>query len=192
DGAISKLYGAIPRDACLDKGRVTVRQQWVVLDPTFRVLKILPFADDGSDGQELVAYLRSLPAPSRFAGFEVQAPVLVLPNVFPAEFCEKLIALYEAHGGEETGFMREVDGRTRQIHDHGHKRRRDHIITDGNIIAQARAQIRRRILPELLKAFHYKATRMERYIVSCYSAEDGGHFVAHRDNTTKGTAHRRF
>src|SRR5262245_22736140 len=33
---------------------------------------------------------------------------------------------------------------------------------------------------------------MERYIVGCYSAEDRGHFRAHRDNTTKGTAHRRF
>jgi predicted 2-oxoglutarate/Fe(II)-dependent dioxygenase YbiX len=33
---------------------------------------------------------------------------------------------------------------------------------------------------------------MERYIVSCYAAEDGAHFRAHRDNTTKGTAHRRF
>jgi predicted 2-oxoglutarate/Fe(II)-dependent dioxygenase YbiX len=33
---------------------------------------------------------------------------------------------------------------------------------------------------------------MERYIVCCYAAEDGGHFRAHRDNTTKGTAHRRF
>ena len=33
---------------------------------------------------------------------------------------------------------------------------------------------------------------MERYIVPCYAAEDGGHFHAHRDNTTKGTAHRRF
>jgi predicted 2-oxoglutarate/Fe(II)-dependent dioxygenase YbiX len=28
--------------------------------------------------------------------------------------------------------------------------------------------------------------------VACYSAEEGGHFRAHRDNTTKGTAHRRF
>lgn len=33
---------------------------------------------------------------------------------------------------------------------------------------------------------------MERYIVSCYAAEDGGHFRAHRDNTTAGTGHRRF
>jgi predicted 2-oxoglutarate/Fe(II)-dependent dioxygenase YbiX len=33
---------------------------------------------------------------------------------------------------------------------------------------------------------------MERYLVACYAAEDGGHFRPHRDNTTKGTAHRRF
>jgi predicted 2-oxoglutarate/Fe(II)-dependent dioxygenase YbiX len=33
---------------------------------------------------------------------------------------------------------------------------------------------------------------MERYLVGCYHAEDGGHFGPHRDNTTKGTAHRRF
>jgi predicted 2-oxoglutarate/Fe(II)-dependent dioxygenase YbiX len=33
---------------------------------------------------------------------------------------------------------------------------------------------------------------MERYLVGCYTAEDGGHFRPHRDNTTSGTAHRRF
>ena len=33
---------------------------------------------------------------------------------------------------------------------------------------------------------------MERYLVCCYDAAEGGHFRAHRDNTTKGTAHRRF
>lgn len=33
---------------------------------------------------------------------------------------------------------------------------------------------------------------MERYIVARYVGEDGGFFKAHRDNTTRGTAHRRF
>jgi len=32
---------------------------------------------------------------------------------------------------------------------------------------------------------------MERYIVACYEA-GAGHFRPHRDNTTSGTAHRRF
>ena len=32
---------------------------------------------------------------------------------------------------------------------------------------------------------------MERYLVACYEA-GAGHFRPHRDNTTRGTAHRRF
>src|SRR5689334_8271533 len=48
------------------------------------------------------------------------------------------------------------------------------------------------IVPEIRKVHQFTVTRMERYIVACYSAEDGGHFRARRDNTTKGTAHRRF
>jgi len=53
-------------------------------------------------------------------------------------------------------------------------------------------RIIRRINPEIERVHFFKPSRMERYIVSCYAAEDGGHFRAHRDNTTSGTAHRRF
>ena len=42
------------------------------------------------------------------------------------------------------------------------------------------------------RAFQFEVTRMERYLVACYDAESGGHFNRHRDNTTSGTAHRRF
>jgi hypothetical protein len=47
-------------------------------------------------------------------------------------------------------------------------------------------------LPALEQAFQFRATRMERYLVACYDASRGGHFRAHRDNITRGTAHRRF
>ena len=50
----------------------------------------------------------------------------------------------------------------------------------------------RRVLPEIARVHCFKVTRMERFLVGCYTAEDGGHFRAHRDNTTSGTAHRRF
>src|SRR5215475_3402843 len=39
DGAISKLYGAIPRDAEAVGDKVPLRRIWVVLDPTLRVLR---------------------------------------------------------------------------------------------------------------------------------------------------------
>ena len=53
-------------------------------------------------------------------------------------------------------------------------------------------RIRRRLVPEIHKAFQFQVTRMERCIVACYDAVDHGHFRPHRDNTTSGTAHRRF
>jgi len=88
--------------------------------------------------------------------------------------------------------MREVNGKTVGVFDHNHKRRKDYTITDDEIIRITQARIKRRIVPEIAKVHQFHVSRMERYIVSCYSAEDGGHFRAHRDDTTKGTAHRRF
>ncbi|MCU0885201.1 MAG: 2OG-Fe(II) oxygenase [Beijerinckiaceae bacterium] len=190
-GVVSRLYGAIPRET---EGvtEVPVRRLWIVLDPTLRIMRMIPFAQDGTEAAELMAYLAALPPVDLFAGVNLQAPVLFLPNVFEPAFCRKLIDLYEAHGGEESGFMREVDGKTVGITDPNHKRRRDYTIEDQEIINATQARIKRRIVPEIAKVHQFQVTRMERYIVGCYTAEDGGHFRAHRDNTTKGTAHRRF
>lgn len=192
DGTIARLYGAVPKDAAPDKGQVAMRRFWVVLDPTLRITRIFGFRPDGAETAELFAYLRSLPAPGRHAGFEVPPPVLILPNVFETAFCQRLIALYEAHGGAESGFMREVGGKTVELSDPAHKRRRDHVIADPEIVRQTQLRIQRRVVPEILKVHQFKVTRMERYLVACYAAEEGGHFRAHRDNTTRGTAHRRF
>jgi peroxiredoxin len=190
DGLVGKLYGALPKD--VDGGQVVVRRIWVVTDPTLRVLKVIPFARDRSDIQEVLAYVENLPPPARFAGMDLQAPILVLPNVFEPEFCQKLIGLYESHGGTESGFMREVNGKTVEIKDHAHKRRKDYEIVETDIIKESQARFKKRVGPEILKVHQFNVTRMERYIVSCYAAEDEAHFRAHRDNTTKGTAHRRF
>jgi predicted 2-oxoglutarate/Fe(II)-dependent dioxygenase YbiX/peroxiredoxin len=192
DGTISRLYGAIPHDARLPGDKLAVRRFWVVLDPTLRVLAVVPFAEGGSDHEALFRVLDGLPDPMRFAGIELQAPVLFLPNVFESEFCARLIELYDRHGGTESGVVREVDGKTVVVSDHAFKRRRDHEIADVEVIKQTQALIRRRIVPEIAKVHQFQVTRMERYIVSCYAADDEAHFRPHRDNTTKGTAHRRF
>jgi hypothetical protein len=78
------------------------------------------------------------------------------------------------------------------IVDHGHKRPRDQEIEDSELRRICMVAIHDRLVPEIQKAFQFRATRMERHIVACYDAADNGHFRAHRDNTTKGTAHRRF
>jgi len=192
DRKVSMLYGAIATDAEQAADRVAGRQLWVVLDPTLRILKVVPFRDDGSSSAEVLDFLRALPPPAQFAGFEVPAPILILPNVFEAEFCARLIALYQADGGSESGFMLEQAGKTVIAHDHDHKRRKDYEIADPEVVKQTQNRVIRRAAPEILKVHQFQVTRMERYIVSCYAVEDGGHFRAHRDNTTKGTQHRRF
>lgn len=189
DGEVSRLYGAIPKDAEPAAGKFPVRRFWLVLDPTLRVIHIAPL---GGDDSAVIDFVAALPPPARHAGFEIPAPVLVLPRVFEPAFCRTLIDLYERQGGEESGFMVEREGKTVGIVDGKHKRRKDVQIEDKELIAAARARIIRRVVPEIAKVHQFTCTRMERYIVACYAAEDGGHFRAHRDNTTRGTAHRRF
>jgi predicted 2-oxoglutarate/Fe(II)-dependent dioxygenase YbiX/peroxiredoxin len=190
DGAISEAYGVVPVGP--PPGRLEALRKWVILDPMLRVHRILPFAGPDGGRAAVAATLAALPPVARFAGTELPAPVLLLPQVFEPEFCARLIALYTQAGGVESGFMREENGRTVAVVDHGHKRRSDHLLVDPAAIEGARMRVRRRVVPEIRKAFQFEVTRMERFIVGCYDAETGGHFRPHRDNTTKGTAHRRF
>ncbi|AWZ21478.1 hypothetical protein RTM1035_07063 [Roseovarius sp. TM1035] len=192
DLLISRLYGVAAKDRSPGSGPAAMARQWVVIDPTMRVLAAIPFRPDRGDLGEVMALLDSLPPPGRHAGIDVMAPILFLPRVFEPELCRHLIGLYEAQGGEESGFMREIGGKTMGITDPGFKRRKDYNIEDRDLISALQARFLRRVVPEIAKVHQFKVTRMERYIVSCYAAEDGGHFSAHRDNTTKGTAHRRF
>ena len=192
DGTVARLYGAIYRQAVPNPKRLEMRRFWLVLDPTMRVKHVVPFQPGGGEIPGLIACLRELPAPENFAGIEVPVPVLILPDVFEPDFCRQLIAIYDATGGAESGFMREVDGKTVEIRDTRHKVRRDVILEDQAMIRQTQIRVQRRIAPEILKVHQFQATRMERYLVACYAAEERGHFRAHRDNTTRGTAHRRF
>jgi len=191
DGTVSRLYGALPVDSKPGDRELPARRFWLVLDPTLRIRAVFPFAVDGRH-EPVFDYIRQLPPPARFAGVEVNAPILVLPDVFDIDLCKRLIGLYDAHGGEISGFMQEEGGKTVAKHDPQRKVRRDYLIQDREIIQLIQRHVRRKIAPEIQRVHHFHATRMERYIVCCYSAEEGGHFFPHRDNTTKGTAHRRF
>jgi len=175
DGEIGKLY------AMTEPG-------WVVVDPSLRVL----FAARLGQGEGVIQRVAALTDVDGHAGVLLNAPVLIAPRIFEPAFCRKLIETYEAIGGQPSGFMREVDGKTIVASDPNHKRRSDVTIEDEALRDGARARITRRLIPLIKQAFQWEATRMERYIVACYDAESGGWFRPHRDNTTKGTAHRKF
>src|SRR5262249_48731589 len=77
DAKVSRLYGAAPRNFTGVPPK-QYRRMWVILDPTLRVMAIFPIADV----EKVLEFLQGLPPPDRFAGVELQAPILYLPNVF--------------------------------------------------------------------------------------------------------------
>lgn len=176
DRAISTAFGA-----ALDRA---YRPQWLVLDRTLRILGVYAIGE----GERALALLRNEIAARPEDDW---APVLNVTNVLPTDVCTALIHCFEDHGGETSGFVREVGGKSVIIFNPAFKQRRDWTIDDAALRENLRALINRNLLVPLERAFQFKATRIERYLVARYD-EGAGHFRAHRDNTTGATAHRRF
>lgn len=164
----------------------------LVLDANLRVLEAFALDDPESDAAEVDALLEaSLPEiePRKIV---TQAPVVLISKVLDAGMCEHLIGVWEAGGSEETG-VEESHGAQRQDSlNPDRKRRRDHIVRDEDLLKRITTAVGRRVMPEVRKAFVYRATRFEGFKIACYEAATGGFFDAHRDNLSPSTAHRRF
>jgi predicted 2-oxoglutarate/Fe(II)-dependent dioxygenase YbiX/peroxiredoxin len=187
DLKVSKLFGSAPVSGAQHGMPTAIHRFWMIIDPTLRMLSTFPIGGQ-SDGAEVFPFLDRLPHPSQYAGFDIPAPILVLPNIFEPQLRRRLIDLYDADGGRESGVMRD----SKAVIDASFKRRRDYHVTDQNLIKLIQRRILARAAPEIEKLFFMKPTRMERYIVGCYAADHGGHFRPHRDNRQRSTAHRRF
>lgn len=177
-GGLAGLFGAEPAADGPD------RRHWLLVDPMLRAVGAFPL----DAGEAAVAALTRAMAHLPLADW---APVLMAANVFEPALCERLVAHHRETGGEPSGFMREIGGKTTLVTDPHHKMRRDREIADESLCAILRDRVRSRLAPLIKRVFQFEATRMERYIVGSYQA-GAGHFRPHRDNTTRGTAHRRF
>ena len=192
DGTIGKLYGALPPGFREGAGAAQLSRRWVVLDQDLRVIANVPFAADRSDIALVLALVERHSVPEGEPGPDRPVPVLLLERVLEPELCGQLLAYRASREAFSSGFMVEENGQTVLKSDAGHKRRKDCVLEDERLKEQIRLRIIRRVVPEIAKAFQYHVTRIERYLIGHYSAADQGFFRAHRDNTTKGTAHRRF
>lgn len=157
-----------------------------VLSPALQVLAIA--SGDAQIAAGIIPMLmgfRSHPYPAH------DAPVLILPHVFDADFCAALIAGYQVEGGREIGAI-ENSGKIVERFDPAFRKRLDWYISNDDTVRQCRDMLVNRLLPIIQRAFQFRTTRIERYLVGCYDAASGGHFHAHRDNTSPLVAHRRF
>jgi predicted 2-oxoglutarate/Fe(II)-dependent dioxygenase YbiX len=178
-GGLARLFGADPAE---ENGRD--RRHWLLVDPMLRSVGAFPLDAGEAAIEALGRAMRRMPLPD-------WAPVLMAPNILEPALCARLVEHHRETGGDPSGFMREIGGKTTLVTDPNHKMRRDREIADEALCAILRDRIRARLVPMIRRVFQFEATRMERYIVGSYSA-GAGHFRPHRDNTTRGTAHRRF
>ncbi len=163
-----------------------------VLNERMQVVGVFPVHDPATHAQQVFEFATQVPVsgPAEFAA--PQAPVLTVPHVLSPELCQHLIHQYETDGGRDSGFMRQIDGKTVEVFDYGFKQRRDLLLADPALLQTINDLVLRRVKPEIEKAFQFSISRFERHLVACYEATTQGFFRRHRDNTTKGTAHRRF
>lgn len=184
DGNISKLYGL---------SRFGADPVSFIISPRMQVISLIT-APATEHAERVLEIVNKIPSVKDLPPMLSHPPVMIIPHVFEPELCKVLIKGYNDNGGRISGFMRDVGGKTVEIQDKSHKVRRDWNIEEENtdLLNTIQNRFTRRVIPEIKKAYQFEVTRMERYIVSCYDSGEGGHFRAHRDNTTKGTAHRRF
>jgi predicted 2-oxoglutarate/Fe(II)-dependent dioxygenase YbiX len=188
DRAAARRYGLADEQRPLG-----VRPALVLLDRGLRVLAIKTLGEHAlADAALFIDLARRMPPAAASAPAQRQAPVLVVDRIFEPDFCRRLIDYCKAQGTVDSGYMQQVGERTVGVIDYGHKRRQDCWIEDRGLVEQCRARVLRRLVPEIAKAFQFQVTRIERFLIGCYDAGVGGYFRPHRDNTTAGTAHRRF
>jgi len=192
DKTVSQQYGVCQDVEQNGVAGVHYAPQTFVLNENLQIINILPMGEPHQHAQQVLDFLKTLPAIEEPGAATRHAPVLVIPNVLDKASCRSLIDMYKANGGSPSGFMRQVDGKTVGLHDENFKKRRDFFIEDPKLQQRLNAIVLRRVRPEVEKAFQFTITRFERYLVGCYDADSGGYFRPHRDNTSKATRHRRF
>ena len=174
DGTVTAAYGVAA-------GELTA----VVLDPNLRVVGVV--VGDRLAGQ-VVELLETAVHRGPTVEVVAQAPVLLLPRALDAADRDQLIGVWDREGGIETGVARSSGDAL----DASYKRRRDHTVGDPELLRELSSVVGRRVLPEVRKAFAFRATRFEGFKIACYDASTGGFFRPHRDNLTPSTAHRVF
>jgi peroxiredoxin/predicted 2-oxoglutarate/Fe(II)-dependent dioxygenase YbiX len=190
DRKVSEQYGVCFADSKEPSLTIYSRVAFL-LDCNQRIVKIYNLKNVSEWVIELLTDLKALPREEP-RHITMQAPVLLIPNVLSPELCRELINVWHTKGNDDSGFMRSVGEKTVAYIDYQSKRRRDHFVKEPQLQATLNKIIVARIAPEIKKAYYYQITRQERYKIACYDGGFGGFFRTHRDNTTGGTAHRRF
>jgi predicted 2-oxoglutarate/Fe(II)-dependent dioxygenase YbiX/peroxiredoxin len=178
DFAASRLYGVADG--------AHLRPGVFLIDPAFRIVMAEPI-------EHIPAIMARLERELNWESDSHQvAPILTLPRILEPELCAQLIAYFRQGEATPSGFAATVGGRTVEQYNATLKRRTDVTIQDEALIEAVRTRLQTRLFPMVQRAFGWRPTRIERYLICRYAAEDQGFFFPHRDDITPGAAHRKF
>ncbi|WP_162917409.1 redoxin domain-containing protein [Dongia deserti] len=169
-----------------------------ILDAGHRVASMLDRMEPGALVPEAIATLDGLAAKRPATRLQSHPPVLVLPRMLSPIDCSFLARIwsrdvpeYSTDGFANAGTGVE-GGDYKVVHDGIYGRAVEYIVQDQNLQRFIDARLRRRLLPEINKAFQAKGLKREGYRIAGYQARDGAFLHPHRDNSTPANAHRRF
>ena len=192
----SSLYGMLrPKETqqtAQERLEFSAAVRVFLIAPDLCIAKIYEKADPATLPAQILVDIDALFFSEPARRIVSHAPVLMIPNAFPVELCQRLIQVWREQGSVDSGFMRQVDGKTVGLYDYSHKIRRDHFMKPSPELDAVKKFIGTRVLPKIQQAFNYEVSRFEDFRIASYDSARGGYFRPHRDNTTDGTAHRRF
>lgn len=177
---------AAPDFAATGGGRVAL-----IADETGRVERRFADLEGAELADQALAHCRARRAGEQAVMVTRQPPVLIVERLIDPDHCRDLIRAWEQGQRYEGGVASATGGK----HDVNQsvKVRQDIALPDQGPEAQKLfAVFRRRLFPEVRKVFKFPITRAETLRLGCYDAAAGGLFRAHRDDSSRHVAHRRF
>jgi peroxiredoxin len=121
-------------------------------------------------------------------------PVLLVPEVFSRDDCQRLIEIFHTKGQRFLDPQPAMDylgtDYKMRIPEHMREDRIDHFFFDKDTVAFLNNRLNR-VLPEIVKSFHYRVTKYESLRMARYQGSRGGFGHGHRDNIPPYT-YRRF
>ena len=189
------LFSDPDRQSFRDYGLASEQEEavsCVIADAQRRLLRLDRRVAAEGYFEPVLALLAALPAPPPLE-LGPAAPVLYLPGVFEAGFCRRLIEAYATGAQRDSTVLRvgAPEGE-RNLVSSARKIRRDHLVTEPELVGRIVRDLRARVMPEIRKAFQFRVDRSPWFKIGCYRAESGGFFGPHRDDTTPRSRYRRF
>jgi peroxiredoxin len=189
DGGIHRAYG-VDRDAA--------GPTLFVLDPAHRIARKIVGTAPADLAAKTLDELSALFGAVTAHRLGAHAPLLLLPRFLGQADCDLLIERWHRPVAEWGSSQSASEGHKAEqgdfkvVHDGSYGRATEYVLQDPELERRLDRIMRRRLFPELKKAFQTSVKQRERYRVSAYDSAIAGFLHPHRDNPIPAIAHRRF